>query len=110
MPAIEAPLVIVNPIAGNGRAHHLTPRIGAWLAEHGRTARLVETRERGHAERLAAAAGDLGHERVVVVGGDGTVHEVVNGVMADGKLATGTRTRSTRSSLSWFDSPKKEHS
>ena len=33
-------------------------------------ARLLETREAGHAERLAAAATDLGHDRVIAVGGD----------------------------------------
>ena len=51
----------------------------------GRTAaqaRLVETREAGHAERLAAAAADQGHDRVVAVGGDGTAQEVLNGLMA----------------------------
>lgn len=81
MPAPESPLIIVNPIAGNGRAHGLAPRIGRWLAEHGRPARLLETRERGHAERLASTAGDLGHDRVIVVGGDGTIQEVVNGLL-----------------------------
>jgi diacylglycerol kinase (ATP) len=91
VPAVQAPLVIVNPIAGNGRAHHLRPHVEAWLTERGRTARVMETRERGHAERLAAAAGDLGHDRVVVVGGDGTIQEVVNGLMADGKLPTDAR-------------------
>ncbi|HLE58218.1 MAG TPA: diacylglycerol kinase family protein [Candidatus Limnocylindria bacterium] len=84
MPA-RNPLLIVNPIAGNGRAHGLAPRIEAWLGERSLTARLMETRERGHAERLAAAAGDLGHDRVVVVGGDGTIQEVVNGLLADGR-------------------------
>jgi diacylglycerol kinase (ATP) len=84
VPAARAPLVIVNPIAGNGRAHHLAPRIGAWLAERGTSARLLETREPGHAERLAAAANDLGHDRVVAVGGDGTIQEVLNGLMAAG--------------------------
>jgi diacylglycerol kinase (ATP) len=82
---MSAPLVIVNPIAGNGRAYHLAPRLEAWLAARGRSARLVKTRERGHAEQLAAAAGRLGHDRIVIVGGDGTVNEVVNGVMADGR-------------------------
>lgn len=81
----QNPLLIVNPIAGNGRAHGLAPRIEAWLAERGTPARLMETRERGHAERLSAAAGDLGHDRVVVVGGDGTIQEVVNGLLADGR-------------------------
>lgn len=88
MPAPVAPLFIVNPIAGNGRAHGLAPRIQAWLDERGRTARLLETRERGHAERLASTAGDLGHDRVVVVGGDGTIQEVVNGLLTASR-ATG---------------------
>lgn len=91
MPAPGAPLVIVNPIAGNGRAHNLAPRVEAWLAERGRTARLMETRERGHAERLAAAAGDLGHDRIVIVGGDGTIQEVVNGMLADGQRSADQR-------------------
>jgi diacylglycerol kinase (ATP) len=81
VPEPSTPLIVVNPIAGNGRAHGLAPRIETWLAERDIRARLVETRERGHAERLAAAAGDLGHDRVVVVGGDGTIQEVVNGLL-----------------------------
>lgn len=85
MPATVAPLFVVNPIAGNGRAHGLAPRIEAWLRDRGLTARLLETRERGHAERLASTAGDLGHDRVVVVGGDGTIQEVVNGLLTAGR-------------------------
>jgi diacylglycerol kinase (ATP) len=65
-----------------GRAHQLEPRIRAALDGAGVQARLIETREPGHAERLAAGAADLGHDRVVAVGGDGTVQEVVNGLMA----------------------------
>jgi diacylglycerol kinase (ATP) len=82
VPSARRPLVLVNPIAGNGRGHGLAPKIEAWLAERGIAARLMETRERGHAERLAAAAADLGHDRVIAVGGDGTVQEAVNGLMA----------------------------
>lgn len=84
VPAPTAPLFIVNPIAGSGRAHSIVPRIEAWLAERGIAARLLETREAGHAERLAAAATDLGHDRVIAVGGDGTIQEVINGLMASG--------------------------
>jgi len=84
VPAPSTPLVIVNPIAGSGRAHGLVPRIEAWLAERGIEAKLLETREPGHAERLAAAATDLGHDRVIAVGGDGTIQEVINGLLASG--------------------------
>jgi diacylglycerol kinase (ATP) len=72
-----------------GRAHHLEPRIRAALDGSGIQARILETREPGHAERLAAAAADLGHDRVVAVGGDGTVQEVLNGLMGAGGAPDG---------------------
>jgi YegS/Rv2252/BmrU family lipid kinase len=72
----------VNPIAGSGRAHGIVPRIEAWLKERRIEGRLVETSEAGHAERLAAAAAGLGHDRVIAVGGDGTMQEVINGLLA----------------------------
>jgi diacylglycerol kinase (ATP) len=84
MPAPVSPLFIVNPIAGSGRAHNYAPRIAAWMAEQGIDGRLLETREKGHAERLAAAATDLGHDRVIAVGGDGTIQEVLNGLLTAG--------------------------
>ena len=89
MPAPTTPLFIVNPIAGSGRAHRLLPRIEAWLAEQGIDARILETREAGHAERLAAAASDLGHDRVIAVGGDGTIQEVLNGLLSSGVATDG---------------------
>ena len=54
-------------------------------------ARLVITRRAGQAEELAASAAERGHERIVVVGGDGTIQEVLNGVVdgADARRASG---------------------
>jgi diacylglycerol kinase family enzyme len=42
---------------------------------------VVETRYRGHATRLAAAAADGGFGLVLTLGGDGTVNEAVNGIL-----------------------------
>jgi YegS/Rv2252/BmrU family lipid kinase len=64
-----------------GRAHELEPRIRAALRGTDIEATVLETREPGHGERLAAAAADLGHDRVIAVGGDGTVNEIINGLM-----------------------------
>lgn len=77
-------LLIANPRAAGGRAARLLPRIRDWLDEHGIDAALVETRERGNAERLAAAAAAQGYDRVVCIGGDGTFQEVVNGLCSGG--------------------------
>ena len=45
---------------------------------------VVETRYRGHATSLAAAARDDGFGLVLTLGGDGTVNEAVNGILAGG--------------------------
>lgn len=72
--------VIVNPQAGRGAAHEAWPRAQARLAAAGVQCEVAETTGPGHATVLAErAAGQWG--AVVAVGGDGTVHEVVNGLM-----------------------------
>ena len=78
-------MVIVNPTAGGGRAAKLLP----WLRERLRQrtdARLQVTWRPGDAEAWAARASGT-YDRVVAVGGDGTVQEVVNGLLADGSGA-----------------------
>lgn len=47
---------------------------------------VVETEARGHATSLARQAAIDGLDVVVALGGDGTVNEVVNGLLADGPM------------------------
>jgi diacylglycerol kinase (ATP) len=84
----HAPLIVVNPTAGSGRALRLLP----WMRERIELRPDVELRvtsRPGEAEELAAEAADQGHDRVVAVGGDGTVQEVINGLLARGDPARG---------------------
>ena len=92
----SAPLII-NPAAAHGPRHASWRRASRRARRTARQGRLVETREAGHAERLAAAATDQGHDRVVAVGGDGTVQEVLNGLMAAGVGPDGGRRPSASS-------------
>jgi len=73
-------LVILNPVAGRGRARRLWPQVGAALAAAGIEFELSETRERFEATRLAEGAAGR-YAALLAVGGDGTVHEAVNGLM-----------------------------
>ncbi len=84
MPTARTPLLIVNPVAGDGRALHLEPWLRRHLEVAAPSARMVETEAPGHARDLAARAVADGHDRVIAVGGDGTVQEVVNGILDSG--------------------------
>lgn len=70
--------VIFNPAAGRGRA---SERLESLRRTLGPRAEFRATRGCGHAEQLAFAAAKRGFAVVAAAGGDGTVHEVANGVL-----------------------------
>jgi diacylglycerol kinase (ATP) len=75
------PLLLANPLAGAGRDPVL-PRLSAALRARGIVHDQALTEGPGHATQLAReAVEDHGRRFVVAVGGDGTVHEVVNGLV-----------------------------
>ena len=67
--------LIHNPQAGRGKAAAAFARLRAALARAGLEPEVRGTQGRGHAEELAREAVERGVETVIVVGGDGTVHE-----------------------------------
>lgn len=73
----EDPFFIYNPTAGDGRHGPLEDR----LSSRGPVA-LRRTQAPGHAARLAEEAVARGFTTVVAAGGDGTVQEVVNGLLS----------------------------
>lgn len=75
------PYFIVNPEAGSGRSRRIWPEIAAKAEEIWGNCNFVFTRKEGDATRYARLAAEKGKTWVVAVGGDGTVHEVVNGLM-----------------------------
>lgn len=74
-------LLIVNPRATS------TTQLRREVITHALASQMdlevVETRYRGHAASLAAAAVAGGHELVLTLGGDGTVNEAVNGLLLE---------------------------
>jgi diacylglycerol kinase (ATP) len=73
-------LVILNPSADHGRAIKYREIILVGCREYA-DVDLVLTEYSGHARELARASVDSGYDIIVAAGGDGTVHEMVNGLV-----------------------------
>lgn len=72
---------ILNPAAGGGRTSRVKDELVRLFREAGRHVEIVQTSEPGDGARLAREAVDDGYVRIIAVGGDGTVHEAVNGMI-----------------------------
>jgi len=73
--------LIVNLTAGGGKPHKHLNRVLEYLRENGLKFKVSYTSRHGEAIELAQKAADNGVELIVSVGGDGTVNEIVNGIM-----------------------------
>jgi diacylglycerol kinase (ATP) len=73
--------LIINPAAGAGKTAHKWPHIVSFLKEQGLDFSHVLTEAPHHATELASEAVNEGCELIVSVGGDGTLHEIVNGIV-----------------------------
>lgn len=72
--------VIVNPVAGLGRGLDDFPFISKLLRDDHILYEPVFTEHKFHATELTVSAVKDGYRHIIVVGGDGTLHEVVNGL------------------------------
>ncbi len=80
--AQEGVVFVVNPASANGSTRRRWPEIAHRAAELGLAGETLLSERRGHAAELARRAAEEGARLVVAVGGDGTVNEVVNGLLA----------------------------
>jgi YegS/Rv2252/BmrU family lipid kinase len=72
--------IILNPMADMSNAWTVANDLRPIIAEYG-NADWSGTVYPTHATELAKQAGEQGYDMVIAMGGDGTVHEVVNGLM-----------------------------
>lgn len=75
-------LVIVNPNAGNGKGKKDWDRISEIFARENITIVPHFTEKKGAAKDLAQVAAKEGFRKIISVGGDGTLNEVVNGLFS----------------------------
>jgi YegS/Rv2252/BmrU family lipid kinase len=72
--------LIANPVAGKG-ARQKIETAATCLNNAGCEVDLTVTRARGEAEKAATAARNGNYQRILAAGGDGTLNEVVNGLV-----------------------------
>lgn len=77
-------VLVVNPCAGRGSGARLAPEVVRELRRLGVDAEMRLTARPRHAVELVAAAVAGGASEVLIAGGDGTIFEAVNGMLANG--------------------------
>ena len=81
-PAKNRFFAIVNPAAGGGKSARLAGPALARLREKGLHIDVIASTCPGHAVQLARESYAQGYRKFLAVGGDGTAHEILNGIFA----------------------------
>jgi YegS/Rv2252/BmrU family lipid kinase len=72
---------IINPVAGNGYAKTILPKLKEQIRIHNTDAEIVFTERSGHATELSAEYLKKGFSNFIAVGGDGTINEVARSLV-----------------------------
>lgn len=81
-------LAIVNPIAGRGCGLNDWPAISSHLFGAGILFDAMFTERKFHATEITVDAVNQGYRKIIIVGGDGTIHEIVHGLMLQQKISS----------------------
>jgi diacylglycerol kinase (ATP) len=86
---------LVNPASDNGATGRRWPELANRAAALGLRGDVLFSEQPEHLRALARRAVELGAERLVAVGGDGTVNEVANGIIGAGDVELAVIPRGT---------------
>ncbi|GAB4493627.1 MAG: diacylglycerol kinase family lipid kinase [Saprospiraceae bacterium] len=79
--------IIANPTSGNGKVKRRWPEIERLLQQLGFSYSVHFTERRGHAMQLVEEAVLKGRRHIFGIGGDGTNHEIANGILSQQFIA-----------------------
>ncbi len=80
--------VIINPTSGNGKAKKKWPEIKGLLELHGFDFKFAFTEYSKHSIALVKKAIENNYTNIICVGGDGTLHNIINGIMSQNKISS----------------------
>jgi diacylglycerol kinase family enzyme len=75
-------ILIVNPTGGIKSGLTILNQVKPIFDAGGIELNIIETRYAGHAKDIARSVEIEGYESVAIVGGDGSMHEVINGLFS----------------------------
>lgn len=84
--------IIINPVAGHGKAKRVWKRVKRELDRKRVSYRSFQTEYPGHAEVLARQVATIQNyhlKTIICIGGDGTIHELVNGLRSFNNIKIG---------------------
>ncbi len=80
---------IINPVAGNGLAKKYHSILSEKINSYQINAEIVLTEHKGHATELAVEFVEKGFNHLIAVGGDGTMNEIVRGIVDKDNITLG---------------------
>lgn len=85
---VLAVTLIINPVSGRGRVQANADHVVAALEARFGPIQVFRTELRGHGRDLARKAAEAGAELIAVMGGDGTISEVADGILSSANPQT----------------------
>ena len=76
---IEDYLVLINPISGKGQPDKFIKKLTSDLEFHKKKFRIIISKYAGHIKEICQT--EKNHKNIIIVGGDGTFNEAINGIM-----------------------------
>ena len=78
--------VILNPTSGNGKSLKNLDKLKKLFLKYNLPVKIVKSEFANHEKILAQDAINTGFNKIISVGGDGTLHHIINGVMSQSKI------------------------
>ena len=80
---------VINPVAGNGVAKKYQNILNEKINSYQINAEIVLTEHKGHATEIALSFVEKGFNHIIAVGGDGTLNEIIQGIVDNDGITLG---------------------
>tara|TARA_Y100000590_G_scaffold29440_1_gene32867 strand:- start:110 stop:997 length:888 start_codon:yes stop_codon:yes gene_type:complete len=76
--------IIYNPVSSSGKSHKIFNKFSTYLNQQSIPFQSIKSEYKGHIQKICQSI-DI-YNYVIIIGGDGTIHEAINGLMLNPNL------------------------